>query len=423
MGLRGRVTGALLVLASSGCEPIGNPDHAPGAPDVATDELPIVGGTESSRSAVIPILGVGFCTAVLLAPNLVMTAKHCITPVGGGAYDCDDVEGLVPAPTAPVGVGQYGEVLAASSIQVGFSGDSPYAPRVVEVLVAEGGDICTADLALLILDRGFDDPTLAPVRLAATPAVGEALTAVGFGIVTGDQATYTRHERPVNVLAVGPDSGGGRFDAVQPGFFAVGEGLCSGDSGSPAIAASGAAVGVASTLSNPDVTTPTGTDADCRGGEARGKYQATSAHADLLRTAFARAGVAPWEEGQADPRADLLEEGEACDADGECTSNVCVTHPDPERGRVCSQGCLDRACPSDATCETVEGRRRCVPEAGATSSEEGCGVAGARPPGGAGAGDREGFAGLLALVGVAIGLRMRGRARSAPSLQARPPLR
>jgi hypothetical protein len=343
----------------------------------------IVGGAASTRRSVIRFSGAGICSATVLAPNLLLTAKHCVAQTFPGAFNCAQDGELEVDPDENVtypDAGKFGDVLPVADMTVGRAGTSPFAPRVASVLVSPGETICASDLALVILDRALDDPVLAPIRLAGPPLAGEPLVAVGIGVASGTELAESLQERDVAVIAVGPAPGSSKTDPVQPGFFSIGEALCRGDSGGPALTPGGAAIGVASSVSNPDLVSPSGTSDDCVGQYVRGKLQATEPHAELIRSAFAAAGATPWEEGQPDPRADLGALGDPCAADGECASNVCVQGPGGEA--ACSQGCLEAACPQRFECQEVEDRRRCVPTPDETGEDEadgeGCAASGAR---------------------------------------------
>jgi hypothetical protein len=332
---------------------------------------------------VVRLGGRGNCTGALLAPNLVLSAKHCVAGIMGGPYSCDPQGNLVEDPDAGVvfvDAGVFGPVAAPEELVVG--GNSPYSPHGKQILVSKGDSVCKSDMALVVLDRPVDDPEIVPVRSSAAPSVGEALIATGYGLVQGKELATVLQKREVSVIAVGPaEAVPGEAEALQVGFFAVGEALCSGDSGSPALAASGAVVGVASSVSRPDLLFPSGTTDDCTGAKVRGKYQATASEADLILSGYAAAGATPWKEGEPDPRAGLAGFGAPCASDAECRSNVCVASADG--GLACSQGCLEKACPSGYVCQEVEQRLRCLPgapapaphSAGRASEDDGCAIA------------------------------------------------
>ncbi len=139
----------------------------------------------------------------------------------------------------------------------------------------------------------------------------------------------------------------GQLDAVPPGFFTVGEGICRGDSGSPVLFGDNAVVGVASALSRADGAFD-GTAADCMGELVRGKYQRIDAMSDQIVAAFVESDATPWLEGEPDPRDGLAEIDENCEIDSDCRSTICVIGEPGDR--VCSYGCLSKPCPARYDC-------------------------------------------------------------------------
>ncbi len=363
--------------------------------DAGRSQRAIVGGQPVDNASVVRILGAGLCGATVLAPRLLLTARHCVAHVRPGPRICDEEGNVVPPnPDDPVqypDAGSFEPTLAPDQIVVGGGlWDEGYTPGVVDVLTTSDDTICRSDAALLVLDQGLDEFPPAPIRLQRTPSVGEELTVVGYGQTESDDQSTTLLGRDVSTLAVGPESAvPGEVDAVPPGFFTVGEGPCRGDSGSPALSGDGALVGLASALSRADLDEFDGTAADCTGKLARGKYQRVDAIRDLVLAAFDEAEAVPWREGEPDPRAGLSQIGEACQGDNDCNSHICV--PLDAGGRVCSYGCLGAPCPSSYECRDVDQKLRCVPVAatepepdpGSADGAGGCAITAGHVPGAA----------------------------------------
>jgi hypothetical protein len=343
-----------LAFAVAGC-------GAPEAPREGAQA--VVGGVDSThaRDAVIQVGSpAGLCSGALVAPNLVLTALHCVAEPAGTNAQCDTSgDPIAPDGTPWPDGDKFGADRDPASLTVLSGGQGPTPPVSVtspDASFAHGKQIfhvpdarqCKTDTALVLLDRDVDDPVLAPLRLDTGVEAGEALLVVGWGLFPGKSFAATRQEREVSVIHVGPAAPDFQGDvAVPPGFFSVGESACSGDSGSPALAGSGAIVGVASTLEKPNLFTISSAD-DCKGDQVRVHYQAAVAEKDVILAAFAAAGHEPWLEGTPDPRAGLAGFEAPCATDADCQSNACV----PDRSGVarCTVGCLGEVCPAGATC-------------------------------------------------------------------------
>jgi hypothetical protein len=183
---------------------------------------------------------VGACSGSLLADNLVLTARHCVSRTIG--------EGVICSRTGTVKAGSGGTVTrdyapSTLAVLVGPRMKNKADAKGKALFVPEAKHLCNSDIALLVLDRHIPDAKIAKIRLDAPPVEGETITAVGFG-VSNTSGRGRKRRAGIPILAVGPAM---EMGPVAPNEFAIGEGICSGDSGGPAFADStGAILGVVS---------------------------------------------------------------------------------------------------------------------------------------------------------------------------------
>ena len=273
---------------------------------------PIVGGAASGgdQDAVVVLARfeggarVGLCTATLLAPNLVVTARHCVSATDATAACGSDGNPVVGAALhgdrAPETLAVF---TSAAGLAPDTSTDGAAKARGKKLVVDGATSICNHDLAFVVLDKAVAGP-IAPIRLGP-PSPSETLTAVGFGITEAGALPASRMKRSGLVLTgAGPmaypdDARYGVGDAE----FLLGESACAGDSGSPTLAGSGAVVGVASRAGNGKARDPSNAASTCLGATAHAVYAQLGANGALVMSAFAQAGAKAWLEGQPDPRA------------------------------------------------------------------------------------------------------------------------
>lgn len=272
------IVGALVIGGCSGGPPT----------EELTEKLqPVLGGTASERSTVVYVRNTGGnlptgCTGTLIAPNLVVTARHCVSSFTNGTYSCTIDGGLdLSRPRSPANAGDMGLAYPPENIAVhtGLRPDTSTPDAAVHmILTPETDTICRNDLAFLILEKDIDAPVTS-LRLEAGVVVREAVTVVGYG--TNDVRITERTERSgLAVLAVGPSE----FQPIEgnalPRTFVIGPSVCPGDSGGPALSEErGDLIGVFSFFRG-----------DCASSEARNFFTEVGPFHDLAREAFEQAG-------------------------------------------------------------------------------------------------------------------------------------
>ena len=312
------------------------------------------------------------CTGTVLAPNLVLTARHCVAALPAGAFYCDENGGPIDGGGD---VPHYGALIDPTTIMIEANGSSTNpqlpnvstSPRGSQILVPTETNRCKTDIALVVMDPAIDDPVIAPIQLDTAPAVGATLTAVGWGLAEVAGPLTAPRQREVSVVAIGPQAGATPDDAVWAHFFTVSQGLCYGDSGSPGRSSTGAVVGVASFINF--TAPPTSMASDCANLGITGGYASLAHEKAFITQGFITANATPWLDGQPNPRDALAPFKAACSTDADCQSNACVAH-------ACTHGCANvvtsTPCPDGYTCEMIENRQRCVVTAtpdGGTSDE------------------------------------------------------
>ena len=188
---------------------------------------------------------VTLCSGALVAPNLVLTARHCVSRAVTATPSCD-----------ARGQSHNGDHLAEDAdpgtiaIYVGAhvhpDVDTPRA-HAIRTLHPTGRVLCDADVAFLVLDRPLTNVTILPIRLHAPVEPGDLVVPVGFGGGTSQVVGMRVARDRSTVLATGPASNAQTGAVLGPREFEVDSATCRGDSGGPAIdVRSGEIVGVVS---------------------------------------------------------------------------------------------------------------------------------------------------------------------------------
>ena len=290
-----------LFVATAACSVTGAEGRGRGA-----HHDPIVHGvpSDASQDAVVLLIhddgtNQDSCTATLIAPNLVLTARHCVSNVGTAGFSCG-ADG-VGSPEGAIGA-DYDPSTLTIFTGVALPGASdPPAATGKKIFHDDAKNLCNHDLALVLLDKAVPGAKLAALRLDDTTKRGELVTTVGWGVTDKTFDPETRMQRTgVTIKYVGVDV----TNDVASNEFEVGESICEGDSGGPALSAAGAIVGVVSRggndVANPDADIP---GSGCIDPGASNNFTKVSGFTSLILTAFDAAGAKPIREGETPPDA------------------------------------------------------------------------------------------------------------------------
>jgi len=252
---------------------------------------------------------------VLVAPNLVATARHCVAVLTeGGSFSCTpsgelasgSTSGQLFADNTPSNVGVFtSDQVLSGAVYSGF-------PAAVgtQIFSTESPSVCRDDLAFVVLNQAVPGVAPIPIRLTASTLVGEPVSVSGYGL-TGDAGgpSALRVRDDAQIVGIGPTIAMTLTQPAPVRSIRIGPGTvtCNGDSGGPIVSnVTGALIGLVSLglQASPDGPFCVATDTSETTGPLLADYDA------LTMQAFAAAGAVPTVESDDDAASAISGDGD-----------------------------------------------------------------------------------------------------------------